>query len=124
MKPSLRAKLERTLVRLEELNGLLAAENATRDMAQFKSLSREYAEASALAATYARYRQAEADAHRRVLGLHGAKETGAWLKAVGYSLDDFVAIGLHVGDRIETIAGSPAAPPRTGPTRPTACLAR
>jgi hypothetical protein len=35
VKPSLRAKLERTLVRLEELNGLLADENATRDMGQF-----------------------------------------------------------------------------------------
>ena len=62
MKPSLRAKLERTLVRLQELNGLLAAEDATRDLAQFRNLSREYAEASGLAALYARYRRAEADA--------------------------------------------------------------
>ncbi|MEO8718821.1 MAG: peptide chain release factor 1, partial [Burkholderiales bacterium] len=62
MKPALRAKLERTLLRLEELNGLLAAENATRDMQRFKNLSREYAEASGLATLYARYRRAEADA--------------------------------------------------------------
>jgi len=62
VKPTLRAKLERTLVRLEELNRLLAAEDATRDLGQFKNLSREYAEASGLAALYARYRQAEADA--------------------------------------------------------------
>jgi peptide chain release factor 1 len=62
VKPSLRAKLERTLVRLDELNGLLAAENATRDLGQFKNLSREYAEAAWLATLYARYRQAEADA--------------------------------------------------------------
>jgi peptide chain release factor 1 len=62
VKPSLRAKLERTLVRLDELNGLLAAENATRDLGQFKNLSREYAEAAGLATLYARYRQAEADA--------------------------------------------------------------
>lgn len=32
--------------------------------------------------------QAETDAFRRALGLHSAKETTAWLGAVGYSLDD------------------------------------
>jgi peptide chain release factor 1 len=60
--PSLRTRLERTVGRLEELNGLLAAEDATRDLEQFRKHSREHAELSALAALFARYRQAEADA--------------------------------------------------------------
>jgi peptide chain release factor 1 len=59
---TLRARLERAVVRLEELNGLLAAEEATRDMEQFKKLSREHAEMSGLAALFARYRRAEGDA--------------------------------------------------------------
>jgi len=59
---TLRARLERAVVRLEELNGLLAAEGATRDLEQFRKLSREYAELSALAQLFARYQRAEADA--------------------------------------------------------------
>jgi peptide chain release factor 1 len=59
---TLRARLERAAARLEELNGLLAAEDAARDMAQFKKLSREYAELSALQALFERYRTAEGDA--------------------------------------------------------------
>ena len=48
MKPTLRAKLDSLVGRLDDLNGLLAAENATRDMEQFKKLSREHAELSTL----------------------------------------------------------------------------
>jgi peptide chain release factor 1 len=59
---TLRARLERAAGRLEELNGLLAAEDAARDMEQFKRLSREYAELSGLHALYERYLKAEADA--------------------------------------------------------------
>jgi len=59
---TLRSRLERAVVRLEELNGLLAAEDATRDLEQFKRLSREHAEMSGLADLYARYRRAEEDA--------------------------------------------------------------
>src|ERR1700722_9561487 len=33
--------------------------------------------------------QAEADAYRRVMGLHRAQAMTAWLGTVGYSLDDF-----------------------------------
>jgi len=50
------------LGRLGELERLLSAEDATRDMAQFKKLSREHAEAATLAELFGRYRQAEADA--------------------------------------------------------------
>jgi peptide chain release factor 1 len=62
VKAALRTRLERAGARLEELNALLAAENATRDMDQFRRLSREHAEVSGLAELYARYRKAEEDA--------------------------------------------------------------
>ena len=62
MNPRLRAKLDATVGRLAELNTLLAAENATRDMEQFKRLSREHADASGLVSLYDAYRQAEGDA--------------------------------------------------------------
>ena len=62
MKASLRSKLDSLVGRLEQLNGLLAAENATKDMAKFRELSREYAEASGIVTLYQKYRQAEGDA--------------------------------------------------------------
>ena len=62
MKPSLRAKLDSLVGRLSDLNGLLAAENATRDMEQFRKLSREHSELSTLVSLYEGYRQAERDA--------------------------------------------------------------
>jgi peptide chain release factor 1 len=60
--PSLRAKLDGLVGRLSEIDGLLASENATRDMEQFKRLSREHAELSNLVSLYGGYRQAERDA--------------------------------------------------------------
>ena len=62
MKESLRAKLDSLAARLEELNRLLAAETATRDMEQFKRLSREHAELSGLVELYERFRSSERDA--------------------------------------------------------------
>jgi peptide chain release factor 1 len=62
VKPTLRAKLDSLVGRLNDLNGLLASENATRDMDQFRRLSREHAELSTLAALYENYRKAERDA--------------------------------------------------------------
>jgi peptide chain release factor 1 len=59
--PRLRAKLDSFVGRLGELNTLLASENATRDMEQFRKLSREHAELTDLTALYDRYRQAEGD---------------------------------------------------------------
>jgi peptide chain release factor 1 len=58
----MRARLDGLVGRLSDLNGLLAAENATRDMEQFRKLSREHSELSNLAALYERWRQAEGDA--------------------------------------------------------------
>jgi peptide chain release factor 1 len=58
----LRAKLDSMVGRLGDLNGLLAAEDATRDMEQFKRLGREHSELSGLVSLYETYRQAEGDA--------------------------------------------------------------
>jgi peptide chain release factor 1 len=70
VKATLRAKLDSLVGRLGDLDGLLAAETATRDMDRFRKLSREHAELSALVALYDQYRQAEGDAEAaRELGL-------------------------------------------------------
>ena len=58
----MRAKLDSLVGRLSDINALLASENATRDMEQFKKLSREHSELSGLASLYERFRQAERDA--------------------------------------------------------------
>ena len=62
MKQSLRTKLDSLAKRLEELNRLLSAENAARDMGEFRKLSREHAELNRVAELYGRYQQAERDA--------------------------------------------------------------
>jgi peptide chain release factor 1 len=62
MKPTLRTKLESLSGRLEELNTLLAAENATKDMDRFRGLSREHAEVSAVVSLFEKYVQLEHDA--------------------------------------------------------------
>jgi peptide chain release factor 1 len=62
LKPSLRAKLDSLSKRLEELNRLLSAEDAARDMSEFKKLSREHSELTGRMELYGRYRQAERDA--------------------------------------------------------------
>ena len=62
MNPRLRAKLDGMVGRLSELDGLLAAENATRDLEQFKRLSREHAEVSSVVSLFNSYLQVERDA--------------------------------------------------------------
>jgi peptide chain release factor 1 len=62
VKPTLRTKLDSLVGRLEDLNGLLAAESATRDLEQFRKLSREHSELTGIVALYERFRQAERDA--------------------------------------------------------------
>jgi peptide chain release factor 1 len=62
LKSSLRAKLDSLSKRLEELNRLLSAEDAARDMTEFKKLSREHVDATARVELYGRYQQAERDA--------------------------------------------------------------
>jgi peptide chain release factor 1 len=62
VKPTLRTKLDTLVGRLSEINALLASETATRDMEQFKRLSREHAELSNVVGLYEDYRHAERDA--------------------------------------------------------------
>ena len=62
MKASLRRKLEGTVSRLEGLDRLLAAEDATKDLGQFKKLSREHAELTGIVSLFQQYLQAERDA--------------------------------------------------------------
>src|SRR5262245_25139226 len=61
MKNSIAAKLDQKRQRLSEVNTLLSSENATRDMEQFRRLSREHAELEPLVALLDRYRDTEHD---------------------------------------------------------------
>ena len=62
MKPTVRTKLDSLVARRAELERLLAAEDATRDMERFRNQSREHAELSSITALYDDYRKAEGDA--------------------------------------------------------------
>jgi peptide chain release factor 1 len=62
LKPALRTRLDGFARRLEELNAVLCAEGATRDMGEFRRLSREHAELSRVVELYGRFRHAERDA--------------------------------------------------------------
>lgn len=61
MKPSMLAKLDQLSERLEELNNLLAQENATADMDQYRKMTREHAELGPLVALYHTFTQAAND---------------------------------------------------------------
>jgi peptide chain release factor 1 len=62
MKPSIARKLDQLTGRLEELNALLASEDATADMDNFRKLTREHAEIDPVVALYRTYVQNERDA--------------------------------------------------------------
>jgi peptide chain release factor 1 len=61
MKPFLRQTLERQLLRLHELDALLSASDVVSDLARFRALTREHAQASVVAAQYTRLTRREAD---------------------------------------------------------------
>nr|MBA3775396.1 PCRF domain-containing protein [Betaproteobacteria bacterium] len=61
MKSSLRSKLEQLTSRLEELDGLLAAEDVTSDLDRFRALSKENSDLAPVVARFREYAQAEAD---------------------------------------------------------------
>ncbi|WP_280187371.1 peptide chain release factor 1 [Delftia sp. PS-11] len=61
MQDFLRQQLERYAQRLEELDFLLSREDIMGDMKQYRAISREHADVTAIAGRYARYRQREDD---------------------------------------------------------------
>jgi peptide chain release factor 1 len=61
MKPSIAAKLAQLSGRLEELNRLLASENATSDMDNYRKLTREHAEIGPVVELYHQYVKSEGD---------------------------------------------------------------
>jgi peptide chain release factor 1 len=61
MKASIAAKLDQLARRLDELNRFLAGEGATRDLAEFRRLSREHAEIAPIVERFNRYQAAESD---------------------------------------------------------------
>ena len=61
MKHSLAAKLAQLSARLEEVNRLLSAENATSDLDAYRRLSREHAELAPIVALFNDYRSTERD---------------------------------------------------------------
>ncbi|MEP7274815.1 MAG: peptide chain release factor 1 [Betaproteobacteria bacterium] len=61
MKQSLRSKLDGLAMRLAELDHLLAAEDATRDLDRYRTLNRERAEIEPVVARMRDFEQAEAD---------------------------------------------------------------
>jgi peptide chain release factor 1 len=61
MKPSIASKLARLSARLEELNALLCAETATRDMDSYRRLAREHAEIGPVVERYNAYLRSEQD---------------------------------------------------------------
>jgi peptide chain release factor 1 len=61
MKPSISAKLTQLTHRLDELNALLASQDATSDMDNYRRLSREHSELGPVVDLYRSYRSAEGD---------------------------------------------------------------
>jgi peptide chain release factor 1 len=59
MKTSLSIKLAQLATRLEELNGLLGAEDAAHDLDRYRALTREHAEITPVVALYQKWQQAE-----------------------------------------------------------------
>jgi len=91
---AIRNRLDGLSGRLEELNGLLASENAARDLDQFRKLSREHAELTSVLALYERYRQAERDAA-------AARELAADASMRSYAEDELKAARAAM-QRLET----------------------
>jgi peptide chain release factor 1 len=61
MKPTIASKLAQLSARLEELNMLLSSEDVTRDMDNYRRLTREHAEIDPVVELYAAYGKAERD---------------------------------------------------------------
>ena len=59
MKPSIHQKLQQLSQRLEDLDHLLSDPSVTRDLDNYRKLTREHAELAPVTALYAKYRKAE-----------------------------------------------------------------
>ncbi len=61
MKPSLRLKLDQLALRLDEINAMLSAEDATRDLDRYRALTKERAEIDPVVGRFREYLGAERD---------------------------------------------------------------
>lgn len=61
MKPSMLSKLDQLAERIVEINALLAREDATANLDQYRKLTREHAELEPVVAQFAAWKQAEED---------------------------------------------------------------
>jgi peptide chain release factor 1 len=61
MKTSLRSKLDQLSLRLTELDGLLGAEDVTRDLDRYRALTKEHADLTPVVGKFHAYQVAEAD---------------------------------------------------------------
>ena len=61
MKSSISAKLEQLVARLTEIDALMSSENATRDMDQYRRITREHADLTPVVGRFREYQQAERD---------------------------------------------------------------
>ena len=61
MKSSLRLKLDQMSTRLVELNGLLGAEDVTRDLDRYRALTKEHSDLTPVVAKFREYQEAEGD---------------------------------------------------------------
>src|SRR4051812_6719379 len=61
MKPSIATKLEQLVRRLQELDVILSSESATRDMDQFRKLSKEHSDLEPVAALFRQYTSTQND---------------------------------------------------------------
>ncbi len=61
MKSSIAVKLDQARQRMGDINALLSSENATRDMEQYRKLSREHAELEPIVKLFNEYRETEQD---------------------------------------------------------------
>ena len=92
MKSSLSNKLTQLAGRLHELDGLLAAEDVTRDLDRFRALSREHSEITPVVTLYRDWQKAEsdlaaaqdmlADAEMKAFGDEEAKAAKARMEAL------------------------------------------
>ena len=59
MKPSMLSKLDQLAERIVEINALLAREDATANLDQYRKLTREHAELEPVVSEFAPWKQAE-----------------------------------------------------------------